>query len=51
MESPFFRVSNPSAGPGLDADNSASLEVWVKLDALNRNHILFESGDGSQGCR
>lgn len=49
MESPFFRVSNPIAGPGLDVDNSASLEMWVKLDALNRNHILFESGSAAQG--
>ncbi len=49
MESPFFRVSNPTAGAGLDADNSATLEVWVRLDFLTKNHIIFESGDGRQG--
>ena len=32
-----------------DADHSSSFEVWLRVDALDQEEVLFESGDGISG--
>ncbi len=49
MSHTFFRVSDPSAPDEYDADHSVSVEMWLRMDALDREQILFESGDGTSG--
>ncbi len=43
-----FRRNTINAGTP-DFDRSASIELWLRLDDLNGNHIIFESGDRSSG--
>jgi hypothetical protein len=49
MERTFIRVSDPAPASSYDVDNSVTLEFWLKVDDLNRNQIVFESGDGTAG--
>ncbi len=45
----FFRVSDSRAPFGQDSDRSATMEFWVRLNGLDQDQILFESGDGAAG--
>jgi arylsulfatase A-like enzyme len=45
----YFRVSNPKAGTAYDNDNSATVTFWVKTDALDRNQLIFETGNSGAG--
>ncbi|BBO31357.1 sulfatase-like hydrolase/transferase [Lacipirellula parvula] len=47
MFRPFFRVSDPKANSPYDKDNSATLSMWLKIDAMDRNQLVFETGDGN----
>ncbi len=49
MERTFIRVSDPAANSPYDVDNSITLEFWLKVDNLNQNQLIFESGDGTAG--
>ena len=49
MERTFIRVSDPAPNSNYDVDNSITLEFWLKVDALNQNQLVFESGDGTAG--
>ncbi len=49
MSHTFFRVSDPKAPDEFDADHSMSVEMWVRMDVLDQEQVLFESGDGSSG--
>lgn len=46
---PFFRVSDANPTDVLDKDHSSSFELWVRLDDLATNKILFESGGATAG--
>lgn len=48
LERKFFHVASivPDA---YDLDHSATFEMWVKLDDLSQERVLFESGDGLKG--
>src|SRR5690606_18450092 len=48
MERKFFHVASINPADH-DLDHSASIEMWVKLDDLSRERVLFESGDGLKG--
>jgi hypothetical protein len=55
MTHKYFHVSDlisrrdtPNAGTA-DTDRSATFEFWVRLDDLDREQILFESGGAEQG--
>jgi len=48
MERKFFHVGSVSPA-AYDLDHSATLEMWVKLDDLGQDHVLFESGDALNG--
>ncbi|WP_218932087.1 sulfatase-like hydrolase/transferase [Adhaeretor mobilis] len=43
-----MRKNTPNAGTP-DLNRSASMEFWVRLDSLSGEHILFESGDATNG--
>lgn len=45
----FFHVSDPQKPDEIDGDNSASFEMWVRLDSMNSNQLLFEQGSSTQG--
>ena len=45
----FFHVSDATLADLYDNDRSASFEVWLKLDAMNQQQLLLESGDGGAG--
>lgn len=55
MNTRFFHVSDPTArtttlNPGTnDFDRSMTAEVWFRVDDMQGNKILMESGDGSKG--
>jgi arylsulfatase A len=52
---------NPMQGGGLgnwtfiasdntfDTDNSATFDMWIKLDSMDRNQLVFETGTPTQG--
>jgi hypothetical protein len=44
----YLGITNMTMGTA-DFDRSASLSTWFRTSALNRNQVLFESGDGSSG--
>ena len=49
MTHEFFHVSDPDA-PIRDGDDSATFELWLKIDALTEdNAILFETGGHQRG--
>ncbi len=48
MRRKFFHVASIDSTTR-DIDHSASIEMWVKLDDLIQNRILFESGDAIKG--
>ena len=45
----FFNVADPAGVVGLDGDHSATVEAWVRLDRLDRPHLVFESGSSDAG--
>ncbi len=45
----FFHVSDPVYPDLYDADHSASLEFWIRMDGLDNEQVLFESGDETSG--
>ncbi len=49
MSHTFFRVSDPQKPDVFDADHSASFEFWLRLDDLNSEQVLLESGDETSG--
>lgn len=49
MRRKFFHVSDPVLPDTYDADHSASIELWIRVDDLAGPHILFESGGGTAG--
>ncbi|MAE64046.1 MAG: hypothetical protein CMJ18_07200 [Phycisphaeraceae bacterium] len=49
MDRNFFHVGDPTGDPDLDNDHSASFEFWLRLEDLDRPHLLFESGDQFRG--
>ena len=44
----FFHVSDPNA-PVPDNDHSASFEFWIRLDSLQKPHMIFETGRDDAG--
>jgi arylsulfatase A-like enzyme len=45
----FFHVSDATRPALFDGDHSATVETWVRIDALTSNQLLFESGSATQG--
>lgn len=48
MERKFFHVSSIGESDR-DLDHSATIEMWLKLDDLSQERVLFESGDDLRG--
>ena len=49
MHHKFFQVSDPYYPNTYDNDHSATFEVWMRLDSLNGEQVILESGDDSSG--
>ncbi len=49
MQRKFFHVSDPILPDTFDADHSASIELWLRVDDLDDPQVLFESGGGAAG--
>ena len=45
----FFHVSDPIYPTSYDNDHSSTFEFWLKLDSLDQEHILLESGGSTSG--
>ncbi|MAE65360.1 MAG: hypothetical protein CMJ18_13900 [Phycisphaeraceae bacterium] len=49
LERNFFHVADPVGGPNLDGDHSVSFEAWIRLDHMDGEQLLFESGSVGAG--
>jgi len=49
MTRKFFHVSDPKLPDEFDPDHSSTFEFWLRLDTLDQDHIIFESGGHGAG--